>query len=329
MRKVHSFLLQFGIRPVCSRASGGSIGVVAARPANKGAPARDVTPFARHNDSFADIDKGWSAPSFKLSALLVVGWIGLGLAAPAAAEDGPTRPTLQLIVTVPAWYNSNFGLSRTDRVDGLNSAPVAQLSLDGNITESLSYSATADIDPDRYDKTGFDSDSLGAAFSLTYKVLGWSLTGSYSGAWNYTAYFKNFDARFDDYEFGAAAPAISLGVFGGLLPSFGYRERVSTDRISSHHSPLISLGWKKELDGAAKGWTAEASFSTRYLVYDDRPITANDWKFRQEISLNKNLLTNLRLKLLVQHENRESNILEREYDAWKMGANLVLTFNIF
>ena len=259
----------------------------------------------------------------------LVGSIGFLLAAPAVAADELERPTLKFIATMPAWYNSNFGLTRTDRVEGLNSAPVGALVLDGKISTNLSYSASAEVDLDRYDKTGFDSDALGAYFGLTYKLMSWKLSGSYTGTWNYVPYFGNFDSRYDDYEFGAVAPPILLGSFGSLTPSFGYRERLSTDRISSHHSPVATLGWRKELDGPAKGWTAEAAITVRYLVYDDRPITAKDWKFRQEISLKKDLLTDLELKLLVQHENRESNILDREYDAWKVGAILTLTVNIF
>ena len=180
-----------------------------------------------------------SALSSRLFAILFVGWISFGLTVPAAAEDELTRPTLKMTFTLPAWYNSNFALSRTDRVDGLNSPPVAALTLDGNISKNLSYSASAEIDLDRYDKTGFDSDALGAYFGLTYKVLGWALSGSYTGSWNYVPYFGTFDSRYDDYEFGAVAPVIPLGGFGNLLPSFGYRERLSTDRdIASGFPPI-------------------------------------------------------------------------------------------
>lgn len=80
----------------------------------------------------------------------------------------------------------------------------------------------------------------------------------------------------------------------------------------------------------AKGWTAKTKLSVRYLVYDEgRAITAKDWKFREEFSVYKDLWPNLELKFLAAHENRESNILERQYDVWKVGAVVTLTFDIF
>jgi hypothetical protein len=260
----------------------------------------------------------------------LVGSIGFLLAAPAVAADELEQPTLKFIATMPAWYNSNFGFTRTDRVEGLNSAPTAAFQLDGKISKNLAYSASAEIDLDRYDKTGFDSDAAVASFGLTYTLMGWQLGSSYTGSWNYVPYFGHFDSRFDDYEFSADAPVILLGSFGSLAPRFGYRERVSTDKVSSHHSPMGSIEWSRALDGLATGWTAKLALTVRYLVYDEgRAITAKDWKFREEFGLYKNLRPDLQLKLFAQHENRESNILEREYDAWKVGAVLKLTLDIF
>ena len=103
----------------------------------------------------------------------------------------------------------------------------------------------------------------------------WTLSASYTAKWLYAPTFETFNARYDNYVFTATAPDLVLGSAGKIVGLIGYRERHSTDTISSHHSPYFRVTWKKDLEGLAEGWTAKVDFVGRYLEYDQgRPVTA-------------------------------------------------------
>ena len=273
-----------------------------------------------------------SLPRFlthRVCSKVLAGLIGVVAVGPASAGEDIYRPKLTLQVTLPAVYNNNFGLARRDEVDGVNATPGGKLTLEGKLSTNLTYIFTNSTSLDRYDKTGFASDEALTNFLLLYKWSGWEFRGSYQSKWVFDPTFAHLQIRLDDFVFGIDTPPIALGRAGSLAPYFRYRERSATDVVSSNHSPLLGLTWSKEFDGSLKGWTAEVDFGVRYLEYDRRPIVARDWVIGQEFNLYHELATNVKLKLSATHENRQSNILERDYDVWTAGGALILTANIF
>ena len=257
----------------------------------------------------------------------------LGVGSAATAEDF-YRPTLNLQFTVPGLYNNNFGLSRADKVDGLQTTPAAKLTLSGKISENLTYTAFSSVEIDRYDKgnisPGFASDVPKGSFGLTYALGNWRLGASYTAIWVFAPTFATFDARYDDYGLSVARPGISLNSLGSLDLVVGYRERQATDRVSSNHSPFFRANWEKSLEAVAKGWTAKAELGVRYLEYDQgRAVTARDWRVWESVSLVRTFVKGVELEFAVGHEQRESNIFERHFDAWTAGATLSLSFDIF
>jgi hypothetical protein len=232
-------------------------------------------------------------PGLRVCLHVLTGSIGIfGVSCSANAGDVSYRPTLTLEMSLPAIYNNNFGLSRTDRVDGFNATPSAQLTLKGNFSKNLSYTAFSSVEVDRYDKdnTSYASDVPKASFGLTYDLHGWKFGASYTANWIFVPNFGTFDARYDDYVVMVTAPTIALGSLGTLTPVLAYRERQSTDRVSSNHSPLFRLSWSKDLEGWAKGWKASAELGVRYLEYDQgRAVTARDWRVSESFALARDL----------------------------------------
>jgi hypothetical protein len=224
-------------------------------------------------------------------------------------------------------YNDNFGTSRTDRVEGLQSTPTGLAILKGTLSHGFSYTVTAGVIVDRYDRTGFDGDTARSGFKLSYTARDWVFDASYESRWVFTPTFEDLLVRSDNFVFLVTAPIIHLGQAGDVTVQAGYRERVSTDVVSSHHSPYAIVSWEKPLD---KDWKLGADLLVRYLQYDrGRAITARDWLFSKELSLTRTFSPNVDLKFSAAHENRNSNILDREYDNWLVGATLTLKAQIF
>jgi hypothetical protein len=252
-----------------------------------------------------------------------------GVGSAATAED-IYRPKLGLEIVLPGLYNDNFGASRTDKVDGLNATPTGKLALTGNISEALAYTVVAGIIVDRFDKTGFAGDTARSGVTLTYTKAQWRFDWSYEARWLFTPTFDELQTRLDNFVFLVTVPTFHFGRAGDLTFQAGYRERVATDVVSSHHSPYVTASWSKPLEGIAKDWKLGADLLVRYLEYDrGRPVTAKDWLISKELSLTRALSTNLELKFSATHETRDSNILERNYENWLVGATLTLTAQIF
>lgn len=92
----------------------------------------------------------------------------------------------------------------------------------------------------------------------------------------------------------------------------------------------MEVSWEKPLEGIAKDWKLGADLLVRYVQLDrGRVIPARDWFFSKELSLTRTLSPNVDLKFSATHENRNSNILDREYDNWLLGATLTLKAQVF
>src|SRR4029078_9789462 len=81
--------------------------------------------------------------------ILLGGLMCAFVVAPVNADD-LAAPKLKLEITLPAVYNDNFALSRTDTVDCLNATPAGHLTLGGNFSKNLAYIAFVAIERDRY-----------------------------------------------------------------------------------------------------------------------------------------------------------------------------------
>jgi hypothetical protein len=247
----------------------------------------------------------------------------------SAAED-LYRPTLGLEVTLPGVFNNNFGLTRTNQVEGFNATPTADFTFKTKLSENLTFTAIAGVIVDRYDKTGFDGDTARSVFRWAYTVADWTFGVSYEGRWLFTPTFEDLQVRLDNYVFLVTAPTLKFGRAGNVTVSMGYRERQATDVVSSNHSSNLRVAWEKQLEGLGKDWKAGAEFLARYLVYDQgRPQVARDLIASQELSLTRALTKELELKFSVAHEARNSNIREREYDVWTGGVALSISAQIF
>jgi hypothetical protein len=253
----------------------------------------------------------------------------VGVGSVATAED-IYRPKLGVEVVLPGMYNDNFGASRTDKVDGLNATPAGKLALTGNISEALAYTVVAGVIVDRYDKTGFAGDTARSGVTLSYTAAKWRFDLSYEARWLFTPTFEDLQTRLDNFVFLTTIPTFHFGWAGDLTFQAGYRERVATDVVSSHHSPYATASWEKRLEGIAKDWKLGADLLVRYLEFDrGRAVTAKDLLISKEVSLARALSTNLELKFSAAHETRDSNILERNYENWLVGATLTLSAQIF